>query len=165
MIKIIEAPRDAMQGIHPFIPTRQKAKLINDLLKVGFHTIDFGSFVSPHAIPQLKDTAQVLPMLDLSATSSRLMAIVGNERGGQLAASWDEIDLGTRTLQTGKHPGDHGRCCRSDDIRQGDDRSTFRRVSHARPKLRKNRKSLFLRKPNHRFEKQSVFLYIGGKTD
>ena len=91
MIKIIEAPRDAMQGIAEFIPTKQKAKLINDLLKVGFDTIDFGSFVSPRAIPQLKDTAEVLSLLDLSNTSTKLMAIVGNVKGGEIAASFDEV--------------------------------------------------------------------------
>jgi hydroxymethylglutaryl-CoA lyase len=92
MVKIIEAPRDAMQGIDAFIPTRQKAKLINDLLKVGFDTIDFGSFVSPRAIPQLKDTAEVLSMLDLSGTSTKLMAIIGNLKGGEMAASFYEVD-------------------------------------------------------------------------
>lgn len=92
MMKIIEAPRDAMQGIKTFIPTKQKAKLINDLLKVGFDTIDFGSFVSPRAIPQLKDTAEVLSLLDLSNTSTKLMAIVGNTKGGEIAASFDEVN-------------------------------------------------------------------------
>ncbi len=91
MLKIIEAPRDAMQGISEFIPTRQKAKLINDLLQVGFDTIDFGSFVSHRSIPQLKDTAEVLSMLDLSNTSTKLMAIVGNIKGGETAASFDEV--------------------------------------------------------------------------
>ena len=69
IIKIVECPRDAMQGISDFIPTQQKIKHINQLLKVGFDTIDFGSFVSPKAIPQLKDTAEVLAGLDLSNTS------------------------------------------------------------------------------------------------
>lgn len=91
MLKIIEAPRDAMQGISEFIPTKQKAKLINDLLQVGFDTIDFGSFISSKAIPQLKDTAKVLSMLDLSGTSTKLMAIVGNIKGGEMAATFDEI--------------------------------------------------------------------------
>ena len=91
MLKIIEAPRDAMQSIGEFIPTKQKAKLINDLLRVGFDTIDFGSFVSPRAIPQLKDTVKVLSMLDLSGISTKLMAIVGNTKGGEIAASFDEI--------------------------------------------------------------------------
>lgn len=91
MIKIIEAPRDAMQGIGEFIPTKQKARLINNLLKVGFDTIDFGSFVSPRAIPQLKDTAEVISLLDMSNTSTKLMAIVGNVKGGEIAAAFDEV--------------------------------------------------------------------------
>ena len=71
-IKIIESPRDAMQGLVHFIPTKDKARYINTLLKVGFDTIDFGSFVSPKAIPQLKDTAAVLEKLDLSKTKTKL---------------------------------------------------------------------------------------------
>ena len=67
-VKIIECPRDAMQGIKPFIPTHQKVKYIQSLLKVGFNTIDFGSFVSPRAIPQMQDTAEVLSQLDLSTS-------------------------------------------------------------------------------------------------
>lgn len=90
-IKITEAPRDAMQGIKHFIPTRQKAQLINDILKVGFDIVDFGSFVSPKAIPQLRDTAKVIGMLDLSQTQSKLMAIVGNLKGARTAASFDEV--------------------------------------------------------------------------
>lgn len=90
-IKIIESPRDAMQGLVQFIPTKNKIKYINALLKVGFDTIDFGSFVSPKAIPQLKDTAKVLSLLDLSATNSKLLAIVANAKGGELAAQFDEI--------------------------------------------------------------------------
>lgn len=90
-IKITEAPRDAMQGIKNFIPTDQKAALINSLLKVGFDIIDFGSFVSPKAIPQLSDTAEVIGKLDMSETKSKLMAIVGNAQGGQRAASFDEV--------------------------------------------------------------------------
>ncbi|MBE0637224.1 MAG: hydroxymethylglutaryl-CoA lyase, partial [Bacteroidales bacterium] len=90
-IKITEAPRDAMQGIKNFIPTDQKAALINSLLKVGFDIIDFGSFVSPKAIPQLSDTAEVIGKLDMSETKSKLMAIVGNAKGGQQAASFDEV--------------------------------------------------------------------------
>ena len=92
MIKIIECPRDAMQGIKPFIPTDQKAHYINQLLKVGFDTIDFGSFVSPKAIPQMKDTAEVLSRLDLDHTNSKLLAIVANLRGGKSAAEHEEID-------------------------------------------------------------------------
>lgn len=91
-MKIIECPRDAMQGIKQFIPTETKAAYINQLLKVGFDTLDFGSFVSPKAIPQMADTAELLTMLDLSATRSKLLAIVANERGAKEAASFPEID-------------------------------------------------------------------------
>jgi len=90
-IKITEAPRDAMQGIKRFIPTRQKAQLINDILQVGFDIVDFGSFVSPKAIPQLRDTAEVIGMLDMSQTQSKLMAIIGNLKGARTAASFDEV--------------------------------------------------------------------------
>lgn len=90
-MKIIECPRDAMQGVMKFIPTDKKAEYINSLLKVGFDTIDFGSFVSPRAIPQLKDTAEVLKKLDLSETNSKLLVIIGNERGGAIASQYDEI--------------------------------------------------------------------------
>jgi hydroxymethylglutaryl-CoA lyase len=90
-MKIIECPRDAMQGLPDFIPTDLKAEYINQLLKVGFDTIDFGSFVSPKAIPQLKDTAEVLSQLDLSTTSSKLLAIVANHRGAEDAVEFDEI--------------------------------------------------------------------------
>ena len=92
-IKIIECPRDAMQGIKShFIPTEAKAKYINSLLKVGFDTIDFGSFVSPKAIPQMRDTAEVLSKLDLSTTRSKLLAIVANVRGANDASQFEEID-------------------------------------------------------------------------
>lgn len=90
-MKIIECPRDAMQGIHPFIPTDRKAAYINQLLKVGFDTLDFGSFVSPKAIPQMRDTGEVLNLLDLSGTSSKLLAIVANTRGAEDALHFDEI--------------------------------------------------------------------------
>jgi len=90
-MKIIECPRDAMQGIHDFIPTERKVAYINQLLKVGFDTIDFGSFVSPKAIPQLRDTADVLSKLDLTNTPSKLLAIVANVRGGEEACSHEEI--------------------------------------------------------------------------
>lgn len=90
-MKIIECPRDAMQGIHDFIPTEKKVAYINSLLKVGFDTIDFGSFVSPKAIPQMRDTAEVLEQLDLSATRSKLLAIIANVRGAQDAVAFDEI--------------------------------------------------------------------------
>ncbi len=92
MIQLVECPRDAMQGLKEFIPTEKKAAYINQLLKVGFHTIDFGSFVSPKAIPQMRDTAQVLSQLDLSETNSRLLAIVANTRGARDAAHFPEID-------------------------------------------------------------------------
>lgn len=92
-MKIIECPRDAMQGLADFIPTDSKASYINQLLKVGFHTIDFGSFVSPKAIPQMRDTADVLKLLDLSNTKSKLLAIVANLRGAQDASQFDEIDF------------------------------------------------------------------------
>ncbi|MFK8037851.1 MAG: hydroxymethylglutaryl-CoA lyase [Crocinitomicaceae bacterium] len=91
MIKIIECPRDAMQGLHDFIPTQTKADYINTLLKVGFDTIDFGSFVSPKAIPQLRDTADVLSRLELDHTESNLLAIIANQRGANDAANFDEI--------------------------------------------------------------------------
>jgi hydroxymethylglutaryl-CoA lyase len=80
-IKIIECPRDAMQGIKPFIPTERKVAYLQSLLRVGFDTIDFGSFVSPKAIPQMQDTAEVLAQLDLSQTSSKLLAIIANTQG------------------------------------------------------------------------------------
>ena len=91
-MKIIECPRDAMQGISEFIPTDKKITYINQLLKVGFDTIDFGSFVSPKAIPQLKDTAEVLAGLDLSNTSSKLLSIIANKRGATDACTFNEID-------------------------------------------------------------------------
>lgn len=90
-MKIIECPRDAMQGIQPFIPTDRKAAYIHQLLKVGFDTLDFGSFVSPKAIPQMRDTGEVLNLLDLSGTSSKLLAIVANARGAEEALHFDEI--------------------------------------------------------------------------
>ena len=92
MIKLIECPRDAMQGLHDFIPTETKANYINQLLKVGFDTIDFGSFVSPKAIPQLRDTAEVLNQLKLEKTSSKLLAIIANTRGANDAVNFEEID-------------------------------------------------------------------------
>ena len=91
MIKIIECPRDAMQGIKEFIPTEKKATYINHLLRVGFDTIDFGSFVSPKAIPQMRDTADVLAKLDLDKAVTKLLAIVANRRGANDAAQFDEI--------------------------------------------------------------------------
>ena len=91
-MKIIDCPRDAMQGIHDFIPTHAKIDYINTLLKIGFDTIDFGSFVSPKAIPQLKDTAEVLNKLELSNTNSKLLAIVANTRGAEDASIFEEIN-------------------------------------------------------------------------
>ena len=91
MIKIIECPRDAMQGLKTFIPTEVKAAYINQLLKVGFDSIDFGSFVSPKAIPQMKDTAKVLNLLNLEKTTSKLSAIVANKRGAVDACQFEEI--------------------------------------------------------------------------
>ncbi|MFD2550434.1 hydroxymethylglutaryl-CoA lyase [Bizionia sediminis] len=90
-VKIIECPRDAMQGIKAFIPTKQKVQYIQSLLRVGFDTIDFGSFVSPKAIPQMVDTAEVLAQLDLSKTTSKLLAIIANTRGAEAAAKHPEI--------------------------------------------------------------------------
>ncbi|MEO1413537.1 MAG: hydroxymethylglutaryl-CoA lyase [Bacteroidota bacterium] len=91
MLKLIECPRDAMQGLKTFIPTEQKVAYIQQLLKVGFDTIDVGSFVSPKAIPQMRDTAEVLSRLDLSGTPSELLAIVANRRGALAAAAQEKI--------------------------------------------------------------------------
>ena len=90
-IKIIECPRDAMQGVKMFIPTQKKVAYIQSLLRVGFDTIDFGSFVSPKAIPQMQDTAQVLELLDLSQTQSKLLAIIANTQGAENASVHKEI--------------------------------------------------------------------------
>ena len=91
-VKIIECPRDAMQGIKAFIPTESKIRYIQALLRCGFDTIDFGSFVSPKAIPQMADTAEVLAGLDLSRSQSKLLAIVANVRGAEDACQHDAID-------------------------------------------------------------------------
>ena len=91
-IKIIECPRDAMQGIKQFIPTAQKVQYIQSLLRVDFDTIDFGSFVSPKAIPQMVDTAEVLSQLDLSKTKSKLLAIIANTRGAEDASKHKAIN-------------------------------------------------------------------------
>lgn len=91
-IKIIECPRDAMQGIQEFIPTQKKIEYINQLLKVGFDTIDFGSFVSPKAIPQLKDTSEVLEGLYLQNDSSKLLSIIANKIGAEQACLFKQID-------------------------------------------------------------------------
>jgi hydroxymethylglutaryl-CoA lyase len=85
-MKIIECPRDAMQGLAEFIPTEKKIRYINQLLKVGFDTIDFGSFVSPKAIPQMRDTAEVLEKIEWERSKSKLLAIVANTRGAEEAA-------------------------------------------------------------------------------
>jgi hydroxymethylglutaryl-CoA lyase len=90
-MKIIECPRDAMQGLHDFIPTEKKIRYINQLLKVGYDSIDFGSFVSPKAIPQLVDTADVLANLELTDTKSKLLAIIANTRGAEQAVAYAEI--------------------------------------------------------------------------
>ncbi len=90
-IKLIECPRDAMQGWKTFIPTEKKIEYINSLLKVGFDTIDFGSFVSPKAIPQMADTSEVIPKLEISNSKSKLLAIIANERGANDAVLFDEI--------------------------------------------------------------------------
>lgn len=90
-VKIIECPRDAMQGIKTFIPTEKKVAYIQSLLRVGFDTLDFGSFVSPKAIPQMQDTAEVLAQLDVSATRSKLLAIIANTRGAEAASVHPEI--------------------------------------------------------------------------
>jgi len=90
-IKIIECPRDAMQGIKTFIPTARKVAYIQSLLRVGFDTIDFGSFVSSKAIPQMQDTAEVLAQLDLSQTRSKLLAIIANTQGAISASQYQTI--------------------------------------------------------------------------
>ena len=92
-IKLTECPRDAMQGLDAFIPTELKAKYINAILKVGFDVVDFGSFVSHMAIPQLKDTVDVLNLLDLSETKSKLLTIVANERGASEAVAFEWLGL------------------------------------------------------------------------
>jgi hydroxymethylglutaryl-CoA lyase len=90
-VKLIECPRDAMQGLHNFIPTAVKAAYLNQLLQVGFDTLDFGSFVSPKAIPQMRDTAEVLQQLDMTGTRTKLLAIVANLRGAEEACQFEAI--------------------------------------------------------------------------
>ena len=90
-VKLTECPRDAMQGIHEFIPTEKKTAYINAILKCGFEKVDFGSFVSPKAIPQMRDTAAVLDGLDLAAGNSELLAIIANKRGAEDACALGEI--------------------------------------------------------------------------
>ena len=91
-VKIIECPRDAMQGIKDWIPTEEKIQYIQSLLRCGFDTIDVGSFVSPKAIPQMQDSAEVLHSLDLSKTESKLLTIVANLRGAQDAVQHEMVD-------------------------------------------------------------------------
>ena len=91
-MKIIECPRDAMQGIEKFIPTETKIHYINKLLKIGFDTIDFGSFVSEKAVPQMRDTSKVIDGLDLNETKSKLLAIIANSRGANKACEYDKIE-------------------------------------------------------------------------
>jgi len=92
-VKIIECPRDAMQGINSFIPTELKVRYLQALLGCGFDTLDFGSFVSPRAIPQMADTAQVLNGLDLSETKTKLLAIVANLRGAESTLGFEAIEF------------------------------------------------------------------------
>ena len=91
-VKLIECPRDAMQGWADFIPTEKKIAYINALLKVGFDTIDFGSFVSPKAIPQMADTKEVITKLNLTNTQTKLLAIIANVRGADDAVGYEQID-------------------------------------------------------------------------
>jgi len=91
-LKIIECPRDAMQGMAPFIATEKKAAYLNKLLSVGFDALDFGSFVSPKAVPQMKDTADVVRQLDISNTETKLLAIIANLRGAQEAVKIEQIN-------------------------------------------------------------------------
>jgi hydroxymethylglutaryl-CoA lyase len=90
--KIIESPRDGIQGLKKFIPTKIKADYINSILKIGFDEVDIGSFVSEKAIPQLRDTAEVINLLDLDQTRSKLLVLVANKKGGEEAAEFDEIN-------------------------------------------------------------------------
>ena len=91
VVEIIECPRDAMQGWKHFISTKQKADYINGLLHVGFNTIDFGSFVSPKAIPQMRDTKEMLPLLNVNETNTKLLAIVANTRGAGEAMQYPAV--------------------------------------------------------------------------
>ncbi len=90
-MKLIETPRDAWQGINKIVPTAVKAQYLNTLLKVGFDIVEFGSFVSPKAIPQLADTAKLLKLLNINSSSSNLMVLIGNKRGGETALQLPEI--------------------------------------------------------------------------
>lgn len=90
-ISLVECPRDAMQGWAHFIPTATKVEYLNALLKVGFDVLDFGSFVSAKAIPQLVDTKEVIPQLQLDGVKTKLLAIIANTRGAEDAVQYDEI--------------------------------------------------------------------------
>src|SRR4051812_11368046 len=90
-IKLIECPRDAMQGWKQIIPTKEKSAYLQSLLNVGFDTIDAGSFVSPRAIPQMADTGEVMRSLDMSGSLSKLLCIVANERGAEEAAAYGQV--------------------------------------------------------------------------
>src|SRR5690606_156096 len=90
-VKIVECPRDAMQGLKNFIPTKDKILYLNRLLQVGFDTLDFGSFVSPTAIPQMRDTSEIVDKLDLSLSITQLLAIVANKRGAEEALQFQQI--------------------------------------------------------------------------
>jgi len=92
LVKLIECPRDAMQGWKSFIPTEKKIEYINSLLKVGFDTIDFGSFVSPKAIPQMADTSEVISKLEIPDSNTKLLAIIANYRGAEHASVFDQIN-------------------------------------------------------------------------
>lgn len=91
-MKFIDCPRDAMQGLSHWVPTERKAQYINTLLAAGFDTVDFGSFVSPKAVPQMRDTAALIDLLNWQETDTKLLAIVANERGANDAAVFDAID-------------------------------------------------------------------------
>ena len=90
-LTLVECPRDAMQGWPHFIPTEQKIRYLNALLEVGFDTLDFGSFVSPKAIPQMADTAEVIGNLVIGDSETKLLAIVANVRGAKDAVVYDTI--------------------------------------------------------------------------
>ncbi|MEO5945554.1 MAG: hydroxymethylglutaryl-CoA lyase [Chitinophagaceae bacterium] len=92
LVKLIECPRDAMQGWKNFIPTERKIEYINSLLRVGFDTIDFGSFVSPKAIPQMADTAEVISKIEIPNSNTKLLAIIANYRGAEEASIFDQIN-------------------------------------------------------------------------
>ena len=97
--KIIECPRDAMQSVKMFIPTEKKIKYIQSLIGVGFDTLDMGSFVSQKAIPQLKDTADVLNSLDLSMSKTKLLVIVANIRGAESAAKFNKTSNSNKIVK------------------------------------------------------------------